>query len=105
MDRSHRHKMGTLILQLRQQHPNKSFSVIWKIQTNDTILPRAMKWYDYALSHIGQNWLADTMSMTFYNPKLQNGIEVVVSPCKECQKYQKSNMDTGPKTNLSSPME
>jgi transposase InsO family protein len=29
----------------------------------------------------------DTMSVTFYNPKLHSSIEAVIKPCSHCQKY------------------
>jgi transposase InsO family protein len=46
-----------------------------------------MQWYHHALSHVGQNRLTDTMSMTFYSPLLCKTIEAVVLPCAHCQCY------------------
>jgi hypothetical protein len=67
----------------------------WRIYLPDAILLQAIKWYHYALSPIGRCCLADTMSMTFYNPKLRNVIEAVLTPRKECQKYKNVQQGQG----------
>jgi hypothetical protein len=76
------------LMQSRQQHPNKFINNLlapnthiwcylespnqpWRIYLPDAILLWAIKWYHYTLSHIGCCCLADTMSMTFYNPSCE----------------------------------
>jgi transposase InsO family protein len=59
----------------------------WHIYLPEALLTRAVQWYHHALSHVGQNRLLDTMSMTFYNPVLCKAIEAVVLPCAHCQRY------------------
>jgi Integrase zinc binding domain len=59
----------------------------WRIYLSEALLTRAVQWYHHALSHVGQNRLLDTMSMTFYNPVLHKAIEAVVLPCAHCQHY------------------
>jgi transposase InsO family protein len=51
------------------------------------LLESMVKWYHHALSHVGQTRLTDTMSLTFYNPKLYKVVEAVVAPCAHCQSY------------------
>jgi Integrase zinc binding domain len=58
------------------------------------------QWYHHALSHVSQNRLLDTMSMTFYNPVLRKAVEAVVLPCAHCQRYknvQKGHGATAPR--------
>lgn len=66
--------------------PNKP----WKIYFPDSLLDRAICWYHYALGHIGQSRLLDTMSMTFYNSQMRRRIEAVITRCLE---YNMSNAD------------
>ena len=63
--------------------PNKP----WRIYLPDAILLRAIQWYHFALSHIGQSRLTDTMSLIYYNPKLRSTVEAALSKCKPCQEY------------------
>jgi hypothetical protein len=37
----------------------------WRIYLPEALLTRAVQWYHHALSHVSQNRLLDTMSMTF----------------------------------------
>jgi hypothetical protein len=39
------------------------------------------------LAILGTCCLTDTMSATFYNPKLRQSIEAIIKPCEHCQKY------------------
>jgi Integrase zinc binding domain len=59
----------------------------WRIYLPEALLTRAVQWYHHALSHVGQNRLMDTMSMTFYSPLLRKAVEAVVLPCAHCQRY------------------
>jgi Integrase zinc binding domain len=59
----------------------------WHIYLPEALLTRAMQWYHHALSHVGQNQLTDTMSMTSYSPLLRKTVEAVVLPCAHCQHY------------------
>jgi transposase InsO family protein len=59
----------------------------WRIYLPEALLTRAVQWYHHALSHVGQNRLMDTMSVTFYSPLLCKTIEAVVLPCAHCQHY------------------
>jgi Integrase zinc binding domain len=59
----------------------------WRIYLPEALFTRAVQWYHHALSHVGQNRLMDTMSMTFYSPLLRNTVEAVVLPCAPCQRY------------------
>jgi RNase H-like domain found in reverse transcriptase/Integrase zinc binding domain len=71
----------------------------WKIYLPDALLERAIGWYHLALSHIGMRRLTDTMSETFYNPKLRLNVEAVLKPCEHCQKYknvQRGHGETAP---------
>jgi Integrase zinc binding domain len=58
-----------------------------KIYLPDALLEQAIRWYHLALSHIGTHRLTDTMSETFYNPKLCLNVEAVLKPCEHRQKY------------------
>jgi Integrase zinc binding domain len=60
---------------------------LWRIYLPEALLTRAVQSYHHALSHVGQNRLMDTMSMTFYSPLLCKAIEAVVLPCAQCQHY------------------
>jgi Integrase zinc binding domain len=59
----------------------------WRIYLPEALLTRAMQWYHHALSHVSQNRLTDTMSMTFYSPLLCKTVEAVVLPCAHFQHY------------------
>jgi Integrase zinc binding domain len=59
----------------------------WCIYLPHALLEHSVKWYHYALSHVGQVRLTDTMSLTFYNPQLHKIVEAVVAPCAHCQRY------------------
>ena len=66
---------------------NPANAVRWKIYLPDALLVRAVRWYHLSLSHIGTSRLTDTMSMTFYHPKLRDTVEAVLKPCDECQRF------------------
>jgi hypothetical protein len=57
-----------------QKAPNRP----WRIYLPHALLERAVKWYHHALSHVGQKRLIDTMSLTFYNPKLYKILTEIV---------------------------
>jgi hypothetical protein len=66
------------------------------IFTCHELLECTVKWYHHALSHVGQVWLSDTMSLTFYNPQLHKFVEAVVAPGAHCQRYfPMSHLDNG----------
>ena len=58
----------------------------WKICLPTTLLDQAVHWYHYALGHLGQVRLYDTMSQHLYHPDLRNRVEYVVSHCTVCQR-------------------
>ena len=58
----------------------------WKIYLPGEILSDAIQWYHLVLSHLGSQRLYDTMALHFYNPKLKNRIEELVSKCDACQR-------------------
>jgi hypothetical protein len=59
----------------------------WKIYLPNELLDPAINWYHLALSHIGSTRLYETITMNFYNKKLKNKIEDIVSRCDPCQRY------------------
>jgi Integrase zinc binding domain len=65
----------------------------WKIYLPDALLEHAIQWYHMALSHIGTRCLMDTMSATFYNPKLRSSVEAVIKPCSHVKNTRMSSMD------------
>jgi transposase InsO family protein len=76
--------------------PNKP----WKIYLPDALLPRAIQWYHLSLSHLGQSRLIDTMSMTFYHPKLRPTVIGMIQRCAVCQRYknvQRGHGETAPR--------
>jgi hypothetical protein len=87
---------------LAQQHPQKFVKQLlapdvnvwcyikaenapWKIYLPNELLEPSIRWYHLALGHIGSTRLNDTIAMHFYNAKLQNKIEHIVSTCNTCQ--------------------
>jgi hypothetical protein len=79
--------------QLQLLAPNTSVLVYlaelnkpWKICLPDALLPHAICWYHYALSHIGQR-IYDTMSMMYYHHALQKFVEAAIKPFAICQQY------------------
>jgi transposase InsO family protein len=102
---------------LRQQQPNKFQQQLlatnttvwaylaepnkpWKIYLPDILMPRAIQWYHLATSHLGQIRLFDTMSMTFYHPKLRESMNFMIQRCAVCQRYknvQCGHGDTAPR--------
>jgi Integrase zinc binding domain len=76
--------------------PNKP----WKIYLPDALLPRAIQWYHLSLSHLGQSRLINTMSMTFYHPKLRQTVIAMIQKCAVCQLYknvQRGHGNTAPR--------
>jgi RNase H-like domain found in reverse transcriptase/Integrase zinc binding domain len=65
----------------------KAYNRPWRIYLPHVLLESVVKWYHHVLSHVGQTRLTDTMSLTFYNPKLYKVVEAVVAPCAHCQHY------------------
>jgi hypothetical protein len=71
--------------QLQLLAPNTSVLVYlaepnepWKICLPDALLPQAIRWYHYVLSHIGQSCLYDTMSMMYYHHALRKFVEAAI---------------------------
>ena len=58
----------------------------WKIYLPNALLENAIQWYHLALSHIGISRVYDTITMHFYNAKLKNRIEDIISRCDTCQR-------------------
>jgi transposase InsO family protein len=58
----------------------------WKIYLPTPLLQNAVLWYHYALGHLGQNRLYDTMAIHLYHPDLKNTVTSVVTKCDICQK-------------------
>jgi hypothetical protein len=56
-------------------------------------MPQAICWYHFALSHIGQRRLYDTMSMMYYHHTLRKSLEQQLSPAMFVSNIRMSNMD------------